>query len=89
MIAADRLIVALDVPGLEEARALVARLGSAARFYKVGSQLFTAAGPEGTDYPALLRDVFGDLEGSDPSALSLENSPLLRNIVSFGDEAPG
>jgi orotidine-5'-phosphate decarboxylase len=43
--AKDRLIVALDVPTAEQARALVARLGPAARFYKVGNQLFTAAGP--------------------------------------------
>jgi orotidine-5'-phosphate decarboxylase len=43
--ATDRLIVALDVPGADEARAVVARLGPAVRFYKVGSQLFTAAGP--------------------------------------------
>jgi orotidine-5'-phosphate decarboxylase len=41
----DRLIVALDVPGADAARAVVSRLGPAARFYKVGSQLFTAAGP--------------------------------------------
>ena len=36
-------IVALDVPGAAEARALAGRLG--ARFYKVGGELFTAAGP--------------------------------------------
>ena len=45
MRAKDRLIVALDVPTAEQARALVSRLGPAASFYKVGSQLFTAAGP--------------------------------------------
>ena len=32
----DRLIVALDVPSVDEARRLVARLGSTVRFYKVG-----------------------------------------------------
>lgn len=36
----DRLIVALDVPTVEEARALVARLGDSVRFYKVGMWLF-------------------------------------------------
>ena len=45
MNAAERLIVALDVPRADEARALVVRLGATVRFYKVGSQLFTAAGP--------------------------------------------
>ncbi len=36
----DRLIVALDVPSVAEARVLVARLGDAVRFYKVGMWLF-------------------------------------------------
>jgi orotidine-5'-phosphate decarboxylase len=44
--AADRLIVALDTPSLEEAEALVARLRPAVRCFKVGAALFTAAGPE-------------------------------------------
>lgn len=38
-------IVALDVPTLHAARALVAQLGESADFYKVGLQLFTAEGP--------------------------------------------
>jgi orotidine-5'-phosphate decarboxylase len=41
---AERLIVALDVPSANEARALVERLGDAARFYKVGLELFMAGG---------------------------------------------
>lgn len=41
-----RAIVALDVPGATEAVALVARLGDACDFVKVGSELFTAAGPD-------------------------------------------
>jgi orotidine-5'-phosphate decarboxylase len=41
---AERLIVALDVPTPQEARALVERLGDAARFYKVGLELFMAGG---------------------------------------------
>jgi orotidine-5'-phosphate decarboxylase len=40
----ERLIVALDVPRAEEARALVTRLGEAAAFYKVGLELFMAGG---------------------------------------------
>src|SRR5687768_18418743 len=39
-------IVALDVPTASAARALVDLLGDECRFYKVGSELFTAAGPE-------------------------------------------
>jgi len=38
-------IVALDTGSAEEALALVRRLGDACRFYKVGGELFTAAGP--------------------------------------------
>ncbi len=41
---AERLIVALDVANAKEAQALVERLGDAARFYKVGLELFMAGG---------------------------------------------
>src|SRR6185503_7605386 len=41
---AERLIVALDVPSASEARALVEKVGDAARFYKVGLELFSAPG---------------------------------------------
>jgi orotidine-5'-phosphate decarboxylase len=40
------LIVALDVESAEEARAIVARLGEHAPFYKVGMELYAAAGME-------------------------------------------
>jgi orotidine-5'-phosphate decarboxylase len=39
-------IVALDVPDAAAALALVARLGESCGFYKVGLELFAAAGPE-------------------------------------------
>jgi orotidine-5'-phosphate decarboxylase len=59
-------IVALDVGSRAEALALVERLGNACRFYKVGSELFTAAGP---DLVSELRgrglDVFLDLKFHD------------------------
>ena len=38
------IIIALDVPSAEEARQLVRAIGPAASFYKVGLELFTAAG---------------------------------------------
>src|SRR5467141_2351123 len=41
---AERLIVALDVPTPQEARALVERVGDAAGFYKLGLELFMAGG---------------------------------------------
>jgi orotidine-5'-phosphate decarboxylase len=49
----ERLIVALDVPGAEPARALAAQLAGRVGMFKVGHQLFTAAGP------ALVRELTG------------------------------
>jgi orotidine-5'-phosphate decarboxylase len=43
--ARERLIVALDAPDLSAAEALVDRLAGVATHFKVGSALFTAAGP--------------------------------------------
>jgi len=42
--AQDHLIVALDMPTVEEARRLVARLGDTVSFYKVGLELLFAGG---------------------------------------------
>jgi len=59
----DRLIVALDVPSLDAAQAVVARLGDAVTFYKIGYQLAFAGG---LDYaPKLVQSgkgVFLDLK---------------------------
>jgi orotidine-5'-phosphate decarboxylase len=44
MDARDRLIVALDLPSVEAADALVTRLGDAVSFYKIGYQLAFAGG---------------------------------------------
>jgi orotidine-5'-phosphate decarboxylase len=41
----DRLIVALDVPSVNDARALVAKLGDEVAFYKLGLELFMSGGP--------------------------------------------
>ncbi len=40
----ERLIVALDVPSVSDARALVAKLGDEAVFYKLGLELFMTGG---------------------------------------------
>ncbi len=42
----ERLIVALDLPSVEAARAMVARLGDSVSFYKIGYQLAFAGGLE-------------------------------------------
>ncbi|GGK47940.1 orotidine-5'-phosphate decarboxylase [Salinarimonas ramus] len=40
----ERLVVGLDVPTVEEARALVSRIGDAGRFYKIGYRLGFSGG---------------------------------------------
>jgi orotidine-5'-phosphate decarboxylase len=40
----DRLIVALDLPDLEQARAMIARLGDSVGFYKIGMELAYGGG---------------------------------------------
>ena len=58
----DKIIIALDVPGKEEAIALVSRLRSA-RTFKVGLELFTAEGPGlFRKLKALRKDIFLDLK---------------------------
>jgi orotidine-5'-phosphate decarboxylase len=51
--ARERLIVALDVPDADAARVLVDRLAGRVGMFKVGSQLFSAAGP------GLVREIAG------------------------------
>jgi orotidine-5'-phosphate decarboxylase len=56
-------IVALDVPSAADALRLVNALGEECRFYKVGLELFTAAGPAGvTRILETGSDVFLDLK---------------------------
>jgi orotidine-5'-phosphate decarboxylase len=57
------IIVALDVESAEEARAVVQRIGSNAGFYKVGMELYAAAGMDfARELMALGKDVFLDLK---------------------------
>src|SRR5579864_1803130 len=57
------IIVALDVESPAEARALVARIGSAVSFYKVGMELYAAAGMDFVrELMALGKDIFLDLK---------------------------
>ncbi len=60
------LIVALDIETLEEAKSLVKKLGDSADIYKIGSQLFTAYGPDAVRaVTALGKKVFLDLKFHD------------------------
>jgi orotidine-5'-phosphate decarboxylase len=61
--ATDRLIVALDVPSAARAKQLIDQLGETVTFYKVGLQLFVAAGPEFVRHLAASgKHVFLDLK---------------------------
>ena len=61
--ARERLIVALDVPSIAQAEALVAKLGEAVSFYKIGYQLAFAGG---VDFARVLasagKQIFLDLK---------------------------
>jgi orotidine-5'-phosphate decarboxylase len=61
--ARDRLIVALDVDSVDAARALVATLGDAVSFYKIGMELAYGGGlPLVEELKAQGRNVFVDLK---------------------------
>src|SRR6195952_3004748 len=62
----DRLIVALDLPGVAEAEAMVARLGDSVSFYKIGYQLAYAGGlPLARQLSGAGKKVFLDLKMHD------------------------
>jgi orotidine-5'-phosphate decarboxylase len=57
------IIIALDVESADEVRALVHQLGPAAGFYKVGLELYAAAGMDFVrELNALGKRVFLDLK---------------------------
>lgn len=59
----ERLIVALDLPSVETAQAMVARLGDAVSFYKIGYQLAFAGGlPFARTLAEAGKQVFLDLK---------------------------
>jgi len=59
----DRLIVALDVPSVSDAEAMVSRIGPAATFYKIGYQLGLAGGlPFAAGLIAAGKQVFLDFK---------------------------
>lgn len=63
LLARERLIVALDVPSVAAAEAMVARLGKSVWFYKIGYQLVFAGGlPFAAGLIATGKQVFLDLK---------------------------
>lgn len=80
--AEDRLILALDVPTVDEAKTLVSQLGGSVRFFKIGLQLLSVGG---MDFAAELKSqgykIFLDWKLHDIPA-TVEKAT--RNIVNLG-----
>jgi orotidine-5'-phosphate decarboxylase len=78
----DRLIVALDVPTVREAEAIVMEIGEAASFYKIGYQLAFAGGLDfAKQLSASGKQVFLDMK-----LLDIDNTiaKAVENIVKIG-----
>src|ERR1700704_339662 len=83
---AERLIAALDVAGVEEAKALVQCLGDSVSFYKVGLELFMAEGFFGfIDWLARTgKKVFADLKFFDiPETVAAAVRNLRNRGITF------
>ncbi|MBI3324592.1 MAG: orotidine-5'-phosphate decarboxylase [Candidatus Omnitrophica bacterium] len=85
MTAADRLIVAFDAPDLREAVRLAKELRGLVRYAKIGSILFTAAGPAAIERFRMLGfEVFLDLKFHDiPSTVEQSCRAAVRHRVSL------
>ncbi|MEM8770049.1 MAG: orotidine-5'-phosphate decarboxylase [Pseudomonadota bacterium] len=69
MTASDKLIIALDVPDADRARALVDDIGDAGEFYKIGYQLMPVGGLElARDLTAAGKKIFLDFKFHDIGA---------------------
>ncbi len=74
----DRLIIALDVPAADKALKLVNLLKGKVGMFKVGSQLFTTAGPQ------LVREI---VSGGDKVFLDLKFHDIPRTVANAALEA--
>ena len=89
-IATDKIIVALDVSTLEEAERFVGVLYPTIKMFKIGSQLFTACGPEavkiiGTKGAKVFLDLkFHDIPHTVYLATSTASSICLDTQLSAG-----
>jgi orotidine-5'-phosphate decarboxylase len=82
--ARDRLAIALDVPTLAEAEALIERLGGVPGWLKVGAELFTAAGPPALAAAGRRAKVFLDTKLHDiPNTVARAVAAATRHGVSM------
>jgi orotidine-5'-phosphate decarboxylase len=81
----DRLIVALDMPDVGEARRLVERIGESATFYKVGMELAYGGGlPLVSELAAAGKQVFLDLKLHDiPNTVERATAQAAKLGASF------
>jgi orotidine-5'-phosphate decarboxylase len=80
-VSVNPLIVALDVPTVEEASSLAKRIGDAAGAFKIGLELYAAAGPDAVR--ALDAPVFVDLKLHDiPTTVAR----TIRSLAPLGVE---
>ena len=79
------IIIALDVETAADARTLVKRIGDRAGFYKVGLELYAAAGPEMVrELIGLGKEVFVDLKMYDiPETVKRAAAQVARNGARF------
>jgi orotidine-5'-phosphate decarboxylase len=81
MRAAERLIVALDVPDRSQADALAAQLQEVVHWYKIGLELYSSEGPGLVrDYVAAGRQVFVDLKLHDIPATVARATERLADL---------
>ncbi len=88
----EKLIVALDFPTLAEALAFVEKMGKTISYYKVGLELFSAAGPEAVSrLKSAGKKVFLDLKFHDipntvagAAAKAVETGADMFNVHALG-----
>ncbi len=87
-----KLIVALDTPSLAQAQNIVRELSGVVRFFKIGSQLFTACGPTAVEMVLKEKaEVFLDLKFHDiPNTVAQAALSALRlGVFMFNVHAAG
>ena len=81
-ISDERLYVALDLPSIEQARAMVETLGDSVESYKIGLQLLPLGGAEfGQELKAMGKNVFYDFKLHDIGATVERPRALLTALA--------
>lgn len=84
-----RLIVALDVDTLQEARVLAAQLAGHVGMFKIGMQLFYSAGPQSVKELRSFSNIFLDLKLHDIPNTVAKTARVLTRLGASGGAARG